>query len=133
MKESEFVRLLLKNLKGVFHRNHGSEYGTAGLPDIEGCSEDGKSIVIECKIGKRTRKGISLRSPLTKLQAHWLQRYLKNGASAYVAVYLDSERRILFFLYESLGSSFRSVLAEEIQSFCLGHLLPDRFLMKFFE
>lgn len=90
MKESDFVRLLLKNLNGVFHRNHGGRFGTAGLPDIEGCI-DGNSTIIEAKIGRFLKDGnISLKSPLTKLQCEWLLRYRCQGAIPLMAIYLEN-------------------------------------------
>lgn len=96
MKEADFVRLLLKNLNGVFHRNHGSRFGTAGLPDIEGCI-DGDTVfrawacIIEAKIGRFLKDGsISLKSPVTNLQCDWLQRYQRQGALSLLAVYMEN-------------------------------------------
>lgn len=100
MRESKFVSLLKKNLKGVFHKNHGSAYGTAGLPDLEGCLPGGKSIVIEAKMGKLKSNGeISLRSPLTTIQKFWLSEYHKYGAVSIVVVYLENIHKIVFLPY----------------------------------
>lgn len=102
MKEADFVRSLLKNMNGAFHRNHGSRYGTAGLPDIEGCYR-GESIVIECKIGVRNAKTgfVSLASPLTAIQLSWLERYANAGmeerGKSLIAVLLNKSKQIIFF------------------------------------
>ena len=100
MKEADFVRLLLKNLNGVFHRNHGSRFGTAGLPDIEGCNRNftsqlGQCVVIEAKIGRWTSDGrLRLKSPLTQLQQNWLLKYDRQGALSLLAVYVENEESI---------------------------------------
>lgn len=108
MLESNFVRLLLKNLRGCFHRNHGGAYGTAGLPDLEGCYRIGKdcseaigrSVVIEAKIGHLGRNGqVRLKNKLTTIQKHWLREYHNEGALSLLAVYLEDVKKIIFFCW----------------------------------
>lgn len=97
MKESDFVRRLMKNLKGVCHRNHGSAFGTAGLPDIEGCIKK-QSYALELKIGKlKSNNEISLKTPYTSIQNNWLVNYDKEGAFSFLVIYLDNIKKVVFF------------------------------------
>ena len=98
MKESAIVTRIRKNFIGVIHKNHGSAYGTAGLPDLEGCSQYGESFILEVKVGSLGRSGqINLKSPLTKIQRFWLERYRDCNAKTFVAVYLENKKQIIFF------------------------------------
>ena len=97
MKESAIITKLRKNFIGVIHKNHGSPYGTAGLPDLEGCLSK-QSVVIEVKVGHIGRNDrVVLKSPVTKIQEHWLSEYKFYGALALVAVYLEDQKKIIFF------------------------------------
>jgi len=96
MKEADFVRLLLKNLKGIFHRNHGGRFGVAGLPDIEGCFS-GRSVIIECKMGNQRGDRIRPKTPITNLQRWWLEAYYSEGAFAFVAIYLEDSKKFVLF------------------------------------
>lgn len=99
MKEADFVRDLRKNFLGVMHKNHGSRFGTAGLPDLEGCFKS-HAVVIEAKIGYLDKRGfVRLKSPLTNIQKHWLLQYHNHGADALLAIYLENEKRIIFFAW----------------------------------
>lgn len=99
MKESKFVKTLMekKNLKGICHRNHGSAYGTAGLPDIEGCIRK-QTYVLEAKIGKlKSNNEISLKTPYTSIQNYWLVEYDKEGAFSFLVIYLENIKKAGFF------------------------------------
>lgn len=54
MKESDLIRKIGEYLKTVpdlfFWKEHGGQYGTAGIPDIIACYK-GKFIAFECKVG----------------------------------------------------------------------------------
>jgi hypothetical protein len=110
MKESVIITKLRKNFIGVIHKNHGSAYGTAGLPDLEGClgcwsnnefgiqSMAGRCFVCEVKVGHIGRNDrVVLNSPLTEIQGYWLGEYYKSGAMALLAVYLEDQKKIAFF------------------------------------
>jgi len=97
MKEADFVRMLKKNLRGCFHRNHGGPYGTAGLPDLEGCYLS-RAYLIEAKIGHLGRNDrVVLKNKLTETQKHWLREYYNNGAISLLAVYLEDAKKTIFF------------------------------------
>lgn len=107
MKESVVVTKIRKNFLGIIHKNHGSPFGIAGLPDLEGCLSGnvlepgyirGQSCVIEVKVGHIGRNDrVVLKSPVTKIQEHWLGEYDFYGALALVAVYLEDRKKIIFF------------------------------------
>lgn len=69
------IRKYLASIKGCFFwKEHGGQYGTAGIPDIIVCYK-GRFIALEVKVGKNTP---------TKLQAITLERIRKAGGIASV-------------------------------------------------
>lgn len=89
MKESDLIRKISEYLKTVpslfFWKEHGGQYGTAGIPDIIVCYK-GKFIAFECKVGNNKP---------TVLQAITLRQILKAGGYALVVRTLEEVRQVI--------------------------------------
>ena len=104
MKESTLVRQILDYLNNLPQckaiKIHGSRFQEAGTPDIL-CCKDGKTVFIECKIGKEK---------VTPIQELRLKQWQDAGASCLVAYSLEDVSSIQndFFsdLYRSVSQSF---------------------------
>lgn len=110
MKEADFVRLLKDNFLGTCHRNHGGRYGTNGLPDFEGCHRS-ETVIIEAKRGHIGRGDqVILQREFTTLQKSWLRDYYNDGAQSFLGVFLEDEKKIIFF---SAGMFLARSLSED--------------------
>lgn len=89
MKESDLIRKIGEYLKTVpdlfFWKEHGGQYGTAGIPDIIVCYR-GKFIAFECKVGNNKP---------TVLQAITVRQILKAGGYALVVRTLEEVRQVI--------------------------------------
>ena len=78
MNEAALIQKIRKYLATVpecfFWKEHGGQYGTAGIPDIIVCHK-GRFIALEAKVGKNTP---------TKLQAATIDQIRKAGGTAAV-------------------------------------------------
>lgn len=79
------IRTYLKTLpKCFFWKEHGGQYGTAGIPDIIVCYK-GRFIALEAKVG---------RNKPTKLQAATIESIRKAGGTAAVVYSIDDVKRV---------------------------------------
>jgi hypothetical protein len=89
MLEKDIVNAIMRYLKTVPHcfcwKEHGSPYGTAGLPDVI-CCLDGRFVAFEVK----TPAG-----KLTKLQEITMQRIQAVGGKAYKVTSVKEVQSIL--------------------------------------
>ncbi|MFI3167109.1 MAG: VRR-NUC domain-containing protein [Bacillota bacterium] len=89
MNESELVKKIKAYLSTVNDcfcwKEHGGQYGTAGIPDIIVCYK-GRFIAFECKVG--TNKP-------TVLQAITIKKILKAGGYALVVRTVSEVREII--------------------------------------
>lgn len=89
MKESDLIRKISEYFKTVpslfFWKEHGGQYGTAGIPDIIVCYK-GKFIAFECKVGNNKP---------TVLQAITLRQILKAGGYALVVRTLEEVKQVI--------------------------------------
>ncbi len=80
------IRTYLMNLDGCFFwKEHGGQYGTAGIPDIIVCYH-GRFVALEAKVGKNKP---------TSLQAATIKQIQKAGGTAAVVYSLDDVKKIL--------------------------------------
>lgn len=89
MNESELITKIKNYLKTVpdcfYWKEHGGQYGTAGIPDIIVCYR-GRFIAFECKVGN---------NKLTVLQAATIRRIIKAGGYALVIKSVDEAKRVI--------------------------------------
>ena len=89
MKEQTIVDKIKAYLKTIpnlfFWKEHGGQYGTAGIPDIIVCYK-GKFITFECKLPGRKP---------TLLQAITLRKIMLAGGIAVVVTSLDQAKEII--------------------------------------
>ena len=89
MRESQLILNILKYLAtipGCFYwKEHGGQYGTAGIPDIIVCHK-GKFIALEAKVG---------RNQPTRLQAAPIEQIRRAGGVAAVVRSVDEVKEIM--------------------------------------
>lgn len=89
MKESDLIKAIqnyLKKIPDLFSwKEHGGQFGTAGIPDIIVCYR-GKFIAFECKVGK---------NKTTVLQEITIRQMLKAGGWATVVRSVAEVREII--------------------------------------
>lgn len=89
MKEQTIIDKIKAYLKTIpnlfFWKEHGGQYGTAGIPDIIVCYK-GKFITFECKLPGRKP---------TLLQAITLRKIMLAGGIAVVVTSLDQAKEII--------------------------------------
>jgi Holliday junction resolvase len=89
MNETEFVKQIkeyLRTVKDCFYwKEHGGQFGTAGIPDIIVCYR-GRFIAFECKAGNNKP---------TVLQAITIRQIIKAGGYALVVRSLEEVKQII--------------------------------------
>ena len=89
MKESYLITKIRDYLKTVpdcfFWKEHGGQYGTAGIPDVIVCYK-GRFIAFEAKVG--TNKA-------TVLQEQTIRKILQAGGYALVVRSVDEVRKVI--------------------------------------
>lgn len=89
MKEKDLIAKISNYLKSVtdlfFWKEHGGQYGTAGIPDVIVCYK-GKFIAFEAKVGKNKP---------TPLQHATIKRIIKAGGYALVVRTLEEVKEII--------------------------------------
>ena len=89
MKESQLIQNIRKYLATLpecfFWKEHGGQYGTAGIPDIIVCYK-GRFIALEAKVGKNQP---------TRLQAATIDPIRRAGGIACVVRSVDEVKEIM--------------------------------------
>jgi len=89
MREAELITKIKDYLKTVpdcfYWKEHGGQYGTAGIPDIIVCYR-GRFIAFECKVGNNQP---------TVLQAVTIRKIIKAGGYALVIRSVDEAKRLI--------------------------------------
>lgn len=89
MKEAELITAIKKYLASVpdtfAWKEHGGQYGTAGIPDIIACHR-GHFIALEAKVGKNQP---------TKLQSATIEQIRKAGGTAAVVRSVEDVKTII--------------------------------------
>lgn len=89
MKESQLVQSIRKYLATLpncfFWKEHGGQYGTAGIPDIIVCF-NGRFVGLEAKVGSNKP---------TVLQAATIEQIRKAGGTAAVVRSVDDVKTVL--------------------------------------
>lgn len=89
MKEKDLIKKISEYLKTVndlfFWKEHGGQYGTAGIPDLIICYK-GRFIGLECKVG---------RNKPTILQEVTIKQILRAGGYAMVVRSVDEVKGII--------------------------------------
>ena len=89
MNEAALIQKIRKYLATVpecfFWKEHGGQYGTAGIPDIIVCHK-GRFIALEAKVGK---------NKTTKLQAATIDQIRKAGGTAAVVYSVEDVQAIM--------------------------------------
>ena len=89
MKESQLIQNIRKYLATLpecfFWKEHGGQYGTAGIPDIIVCYK-GRFIALEAKVG---------RNQPTRLQAATIDQIRRAGGTACVVRSVDEVKEIM--------------------------------------
>ena len=89
MNEAALIQRIRKYLATVpecfFWKEHGGQYGTAGIPDIIVCHK-GRFIALEAKVGKNKP---------TKLQAATIEQIRKAGGTAAVVYSVEDVQAIM--------------------------------------
>ncbi len=89
MKEKDLVKHIsnyLKTIDGLFFwKEHGGQFGTAGIPDIIVCYK-GRFIGLECKVGKNRP---------TILQEVTIKQILRAGGYAMVVRSVEEVRQVI--------------------------------------
>ena len=89
MNEAALINQIRKYLATVpecfFWKEHGGQYGTAGIPDIIVCYK-GRFIALEAKVGKNKP---------TKLQAATIDLIRKAGGTAAVVYSVDDVKAVM--------------------------------------
>jgi Holliday junction resolvase len=82
----EKIRKYLAGLDGCFFwKEHGGQYGTAGIPDIIICY-NGRFVALEVKVGKNKP---------TRLQAATIEQIQKAGGTAEVVYSLEDAKKVI--------------------------------------
>lgn len=89
MNETQLVQKIKDYLKTVtdcfYWKEHGGQYGTAGIPDIIVCYR-GRFIAFECKVNNNEP---------TVLQAVTIRKIIKAGGYALIVRSVDEVRQII--------------------------------------
>ena len=89
MSESDLIKKIKKylgSLDGCFYwKEHGGQYGTAGIPDII-CCYKGQFVAFEAKVGK---------NKATKLQEATIAQIHKAGGTAAVIRSIDEVKAVI--------------------------------------
>lgn len=89
MNEANLIQKIKKYLASVpdcfFWKEHGGQYGTAGIPDIIVCHK-GRFIGLEAKVG---------RNKPTQLQAATIEQIRKAGGTAVVVYSVEDVQAIM--------------------------------------
>ena len=89
MNEAALIQKIRKYLATVpecfFWKEHGGQYGTAGIPDIIVCHK-GRFIALEAKVGRNTP---------TKLQAATIDQIRKAGGTAVVVYSVEDVQAVI--------------------------------------
>ena len=89
MNEAALIQIIRKYLATVpecfFWKEHGGQYGTAGIPDIIVCHK-GRFIALEAKVG---------RNAPTKLQAATIDKIRQAGGTAAVVYSVEDVRSVI--------------------------------------
>ena len=88
MSEATLIQKIRKYLASVecfFWKEHGGQYGTAGIPDVIVCYK-GRFIALEAKVG---------RNKPTKLQAATIEQIQKAGGTAAVVYSVEDVQAIM--------------------------------------
>ena len=89
MNEAALIQRIRKYLATVpecfFWKEHGGQYGTAGIPDIIVC-HNGRFIALEAKVGKNKP---------TKLQSATIDKIRQAGGKAAVVYSVEDVRAVL--------------------------------------
>lgn len=89
MKEKDLIKKISEYLKTVndlfFWKEHGGQYGTAGIPDLIVCYK-GRFIGLECKVG---------RNKATILQEVTIKQILRAGGYAMVVRTVEEVKEII--------------------------------------
>jgi hypothetical protein len=89
MKEKDLIKKISDYLKTVdnlfFWKEHGGQYGTAGIPDLIVCYK-GRFIGFECKVG---------RNKPTVLQEVTIKQILRAGGYAIVVRSVDEVKEVI--------------------------------------
>ena len=89
MNEAALIQIIRKYLATVpecfFWKEHGGQYGTAGIPDIIVCHK-GRFIALEAKVGRNTP---------TKLQAATIDKIRQAGGTAAVVYSVEDVRSVI--------------------------------------
>ena len=97
MNEAALIQKIRKYLASVpecfFWKEHGGQYGTAGIPDIIVCHR-GRFIALEAKVG---------RNKPTKLQAATIEMIKAAGGTAAVVYSVDDVQAIIQEMEERYG------------------------------
>ena len=97
MKESQLIQNIRKYLATLpecfFWKEHGGQYGTAGIPDIIVCYK-GRFIALEAKVGKNQP---------TRLQAATIEQIKRAGGIAAVVRSVEDVRNVLSWKEEDHG------------------------------
>lgn len=96
MNEAALIQKIRRYLATVpecfFWKEHGGQYGTAGIPDIIVCHK-GRFIALEAKVGKNTP---------TKLQAATIDKIRQAGGIAAVVHSVDEVKHVMEVIYDSI-------------------------------
>ena len=89
MKEATLIQNIRKYLATLpdcfFWKEHGGQYGTAGIPDIIVCYK-GRFVALEAKVGKNKP---------TKLQAATIDKIRQAGGTASVVYSVEDVKTVL--------------------------------------
>ena len=89
MKEKELVKRISDYLRTVdnlfFWKEHGGQYGTAGIPDIIVCYK-GRFLAFECKVGK---------NKTTVLQEVTIKQMIRAGGYAIVVRSVEEVKEVI--------------------------------------
>ncbi len=89
MNEATLIQRIRKYLATLpdcfFWKEHGGQYGTAGIPDIVVCHK-GRFIALEAKVGKNKP---------TKLQAATIDKIRQAGGTAAVVYSIEDVKAVL--------------------------------------
>lgn len=89
MLEKDLVKKIIEYLRSLPNcycwKEHGGQYGTAGVPDVIACVS-GRFVAFEVKVGKNKP---------TKLQEHTIEKIKKAGGTATVVYSLDEVKQTL--------------------------------------
>ena len=89
MKEKDLIKKISDYLKTVdnlfFWKEHGGQYGTAGIPDLIVCYK-GRFIAFECKVGKNKP---------TVLQEVTIKQIMRAGGYSIVVRSVDEVKEVI--------------------------------------